>query len=112
MYRNAIADDEMMLFIQPCEKHFSLWMWNVNFDLDAAFLDRNMNILEIVHMTAYPDQKDPRFFFDKMYVSSYPVKYALEGKKGFFERNNLKVGDHIRFLVPGNILREERIFKD
>ena len=101
-----------MLFILPYEQQFSLWMHQVNFNLDAAFLDNQFNILEIVHLKAYPQQRDPRFFFDKVVKSKCVVKYALEASEGFFERNHLKVGDHVRFLIPGNILREERVFQN
>lgn len=109
MHRPSIDDDEMMLFIFPYKQNVRLWMYNVHFDLDAAFLDEQLNILQISHLQAFPDEKDPSFFFDKMAPSPIPVKYVLEAKHGFFELNNLKVGDTVRPLIPGRILHEQRI---
>lgn len=109
MHRESISDDEVMLFIFPKKNMRMLWMYNVNFDLDAAFLDDKMNILEIRELNAYPEEKNPKFFFDKVVRSSQPVKYALEAKAGFFEKNGLKVGDSVRKFIPGGILRELRV---
>lgn len=111
MHRDAIEDDEVMLFIFPKKQSCQMWMYNVKFDLDVAFLDDNLNIIEIRSMYAYPQEKSPRFFCDKLTKSSCPVKYAFEAKAGFFEANDLGVGDNVREFVPSRILHELRLYQ-
>lgn len=111
MFRDKITDDEMMLFIMPTKQICRVWMQNVQFDLDLAFLDDALNIIEIRPLYAYPEEKSPHFFMDKVTRSSQPVKYFMEAKAGFLEANELKVGDSIRRFVPASLLKELRIHR-
>lgn len=109
----SVSDEYALLFCYPEPTRVSLWMFNVYFDIDAAFLDKEGTILEIVSLTAYPEKMDPerpvnhlediypfydpicQFFRKKSVTSTQPVYYVLEAKRGYFERNDLRVGDKL-----------------
>lgn len=100
MFRESMDEDTAMLFKFPFKQYISLWMMNVQFDLDVAFLDDDYKILEIKFLKAFPHIKDKYFFQKRAIRSSFFVQYALEAKQGFFKQQNLKVGD----VIPPTIL--------
>nr|WP_233185605.1 DUF192 domain-containing protein [Thermotoga sp. SG1] len=89
MYRESIPDDFGMLFVFEEDTRSGFWMKNTYVPLEIAFIDRNGIIFSIQEME--PCEKEPC----KVYYAPKPFKYALEVKKGFFERHGFKVGSRI-----------------
>lgn len=87
MYRTALGEDRGMLFVFADERELSFWMRNTSIPLSIAYIDSKGRITDILDMKPF-DDRSPH------YVSSEPVKYALEVNKGFFKERGVKVGDH------------------
>jgi uncharacterized membrane protein (UPF0127 family) len=87
MYRQSLCDQCGMLFRFDSERMVSMWMKNTFVPLDVAFITKDGNITDIKPM--YPLDLTPT-------GASKPVLYALEMNQGWFARNNIVVGDHIR----------------
>ena len=115
MQRKHLAPNNGMLFHFGKPRYAKMWSFNCFIDLSIAFLDENGRILEIHELKAYPEMMDPkrpvyslkdikkyhyddpicRFFRNKGVSSSLPASYALEVNAGWFEKNNINVGDKI-----------------
>jgi len=88
MYRQSMPDSCGMLFIFEEEEVLSFWMKNTYIPLSIAYIDYSGYIVSIKDMLPH----------DETGVSSdYPAIYALEMNKGWFDKNNIKVGDKIEF---------------
>jgi uncharacterized protein len=87
MYRTAMEEDRGMLFVYKDERLLTYWMKNTYIPLSIAYIDSKGRITDIIDMKPL-DDRPPH------YVSSEPVKYALEVNQGFFEERGVKVGDH------------------
>jgi len=83
---------------EGCLLHFgkmapiSLWMKNCKINLQAATIDREGKIIDILDMY----HTDPY----RAHRSSKSVQYALEMSEGFFTENNIKAGDSIKITLP------------
>ncbi|HZN58530.1 MAG TPA: DUF192 domain-containing protein [Planctomycetota bacterium] len=84
MNRPSLPENEGMLFIFPHTAQQSFWMKNTLIPLSIAFIDDSGKILEIHDMKA----KDETSTWSKN-----GVRYALEVNQGWFDRNQVKVGD-------------------
>ena len=89
MYRTSLEQNTGMLFVFPHEQQQTFWMKNTLIPLDIIFINKNLEITEIV--TANPCYKDPC----TRYTSYFPAQYVLELNAGFSQRNNLSQGDRI-----------------
>lgn len=93
MNRTEIPENFGMLFIFTNEDYRSFWMKNTFVDLSIAYIGANKKILEIIDMKAVKSSLD-------LDIPSYPskvkAKYALEVKRGWFQRNKIKVGDKLK----------------
>jgi len=67
----------------------SLWMRNCKINLQAAFIDKNYKITEIINML----YEDPY----RVHRSTHPIVCALEMEQDFFTKHKIKVGDKIIF---------------
>lgn len=92
MFRDHLAADSGMLFIFDEEMPLSFWMKNTYIDLSIAYIGKDKKIVDILDMksttsieTNYPS-----------YPSSKPAMYALEMNKGWFAKNQIKVGDLLK----------------
>src|ERR671910_378905 len=88
MYRTSLGEDRGMLFVYRREQPLSFWMKNTRIPLSIAYIDSEGRITDILDMKPL-DDKPPH------YVSSEPVRYALEVNQGFFERKGVKKGNHV-----------------
>ncbi len=88
MHRTALGEDRGMLFVYSDERMLSFWMKNTLIPLSIAYIDSKGRITDILDMKPL-DDRPPH------YVSSEPVKYALEVNQGFFEERGVKVGDRV-----------------
>lgn len=96
MYREQLPENSGMIFLYDRETEGSFWMQNTYIPLSIAFFDADGKIIYITDMEPLTtDSHGP----------GKPFKAALEVNKGWFERNNVTVGDRIE-VFKGN----EKIF--
>lgn len=86
MNRKNIPDGTGMLFVFDREQILSFWMKNTPHPLSIAYIDNRGNIRNIYDMT--PFSLTP-------IKSTSSVRYALEVPQGWFEKNNISVGDTV-----------------
>ncbi len=89
MFRKDLPENEGMLFLYPHPQILRFWMSNTLIALDIAYINHDKIIISIQHMEPLNEKK--------RYVSPVPAQYALEMNKGWFERNNVSVGDKVDF---------------
>ena len=92
--RRELAADEGMLFIFPEPARAGFWMKDTFVGLSIAFITPAGRIAEIQHM-------EPRTL--EKHAPGQPFLMALEMPAGWFERNGVKVGDHL--VLPGALGR-------
>ncbi len=97
MFRPGISGDESMLFVFPEPQRTAFYMKNVKFDIDAAYIDADGVITEIVRLTQMNETPVPS--------KSDVIQYVLETEPGWFERNGIKPGALVRSSKRS--LREE-----
>ena len=86
MERKTIPDGTGMIFIFEKDQILSFWMKNTPHPLSIAYIDSKGTIRNIFDMTPYSQAS---------IVSTVSVRYALEVPQGWYEKNNIKVGDKI-----------------
>lgn len=116
MGRSHLPKNHGMAFTFPELSYIGVWMFNCHFDISVAFLSDQKVIQEIFDLRAYPEMMDPlrpvetledmklypdndpiRVFFEKNGIrSKYPARYMIEVAKGWFQENQINVGD--RFI--------------
>ena len=84
MYKKAIPENYGMFFIWNLNKVQCMWMKNTYIPLSVAYMDRSGKIINIYDMVPLSKAS---------VCSKTPVLYALEVNRGWFKRNNIKVGD-------------------
>lgn len=88
--REILRDDEGMLFVFETLDRHQIWMKDMYFPLDIVWLDENFKIIDIhkgVSVSSYPNTFQPQ--------SS--AGFAIEVNSGYTTRNNVKVGDIVKF---------------
>jgi uncharacterized membrane protein (UPF0127 family) len=90
MYRRELPDGTGMLFVFTEEQEITFWMSNTYVSLDVAFLDANLNVVDIQQMDA-----ETTNYHD----SRRPAMYGLEVPKGWLSAHGVKVGDRARLIV-------------
>ena len=86
MNRQALEKDNGMLFIFEESSTPCFWMKDTQIPLSIAFISKTNTIVKIVDM-------QPLSLTE--HCSGQPIVLALEVNKGWFEQNNIKVGDKI-----------------
>ena len=86
MYRDSLPDGQGMLFVYEEERTLSFWMRNTQIPLDIAFLDRSGRIVDIRELEPFDEES---------VASRQPAMYALEVRRGWFEENEVRVGDRV-----------------
>ncbi|MFH1287421.1 MAG: DUF192 domain-containing protein [bacterium] len=89
MYREKLDWDEGMLFIFEIPYYYAFWMKNTKIPLSLAFIDQEFKITEIVDLEPMDTT---------LAVPSQKISYVLEMNKGWFKKNNVKVGDAVKKL--------------
>lgn len=90
MFRKPLPPNGGMLFVFPQAGNYAFWNNNVIFPLSLGFFDENGVLVRIKDLEAQsvdpvsPDAK---------------IKYVLEARQGFFDSNNIKIGDKIKRLT-------------
>ena len=86
MYRKALPENHGMAFSFAESKRRAFWSKNCIIDLDVAFLNKDHVIQEICRLRAQPTEE---------VFSTKPTQYVVEMNAGFFEKNDVHVGDKI-----------------
>ncbi len=91
MFREKLNANEGMFFIFENEEYLNFWMKNTLIPLDIIFIDKNFEIVGIKN--AVPCLEDSC----TLYTSAKPSKYVLEVNINFTTKNNINIGDKIKF---------------
>ena len=86
MERKTIPDGTGMLFIFEKDQILSFWMKNTPHPLSLAYIDSRGKIRNIYNMKPFSLES---------IESTVSVRYALEVPQGWFDKNNIKIGDSI-----------------
>lgn len=88
MGQKHLDKDAGMLFIYNRNIQPRFWMKNTNIPLSVGFFDNTKTLIEIRHMTPFSQDH---------IVPKSPIRFALEVNQGWFEKNNIKLGDRFSF---------------
>jgi len=80
-----LGENRGMLFIFDTPSYPAIWMKNMLFSIDIAWLDSNFNIIDMkknVSPSTYPQSFQPTTL----------AKYVLEVDSGFFDSHNISIG--------------------
>lgn len=122
MQRRFLEPNHGMLFHYSRPEKINFWSFNCFIDLSVAFIDENKLVTEIMPLFSFPNRMkttnpilshkdlesfpklDPiiLFFQEKSITSSLPAKYVLEMNYGWFEKNQIKVGDRLHWNDKNN----------
>lgn len=95
MFKRYIPEDYGMFFIWDRKKVQCMWMKNTYIPLSVAYINKSGEIMNIYDMV--PLSKTS-------VCSKKPVLYALEVNQGWFNRNDINVGD---ILAIDKILKND-----
>lgn len=88
--REALPEDAGLLFVFEQEGFHGIWMKEMRFPIDIAWLDREKKIIHIeteVSVETYP----------KIFNAAAPSLYVLEAAAGVFEKMKIKIGERADF---------------
>ncbi len=91
MYRSKLGRNRGMLFVYDRSEVRSFWMKNTFIPLSIAFIDDDKEIVHITDML--PRTTDS-------HSSIRPCQYVLEVNRGWFDENDVTVGDVVQFDLP------------
>ena len=89
MYRDAMEDNQGMLFVFPKASYHSFYMKNTRISLDIIYIDSDKKIVSI--------QKNAKPFDETSLPSDAPAQYVLEINGGLSDNWKLEVGDIIDY---------------
>jgi uncharacterized protein len=87
MYRDAMGENDGMLFIFDADGYRNFWMKNTRMALSIAYISSNGTINEIYEMKPLD--------VSITYPSAFPCRYALEMNKGWFAKKGIKPGSKV-----------------
>ncbi len=88
--RESLPQDMGLLFVFDQEERVGIWMKDMNFPIDIAWLNKNKKIIHIEHSVS-PDT------YPKIFTPPLPALFVLETNTGFFTANNIKITDIVDF---------------
>ncbi|MCG7342811.1 DUF192 domain-containing protein [Sporosarcina sp. ACRSL] len=91
MFVEILPENEGMLFVFPSKIYGGFWMKNTLIPLSIAFIDSDGEILKILDMEPCIGDNCP------IYDPLLSYHYAIEVNRGWFEKNQIKEGDYIKF---------------
>ncbi len=89
--RTNLPANTGMLFVFETPRTYGFWMKDMLFSIDMIWLSADKHIIYI-EKNVKPET------FPKAFSPKDPALYVLEVKAGFSDKNNIKVGDTIKFL--------------
>ena len=87
MYREFMPEHRGMLFVFSSPEPLCFWMRNTLIPLSIAYLDENAKVIDIFDMQPLDESS---------VCSTAPAQFALEVNQGWFERNQVKIGDQLQ----------------
>ena len=87
MFRDHLAENQGMLFDFRGETQTGFWMKDTSIPLSIAFISAQGLILDIQEMLP---------FSTDLHQSDQPYAFALEVNQGWFERNDIDVGNSVQ----------------
>jgi uncharacterized membrane protein (UPF0127 family) len=93
--RKSLPEDSGLLFVSEKEETNGIWMKDMNFPIDIAWLDSNKKILDI-KTNVNPDTY-PQIFYPEKDGVKIKSSYVLETNAGFFETSGIKIDDVAEF---------------
>ena len=91
MFVEKLPENEGMLFVFSRKIYGGFWMKNTLIPLSIAFLDSDGEILKILDMEPCKGNNCP------IYDPKLSYHYAIEVNLGWFEKNQIKEGDYVKF---------------
>ena len=88
--RQYLNNNEGMLFVFDYPDKYPFWMKSMNFAIDIIWIGKDMNVVYIKKY-ARPEE------YPNTYIPDKDAKYILEVVAGFSDKNNLQIGDKIKF---------------
>ena len=92
--RRALAG-RGMLFYFPAGASTGFWMKNTHIDLDIAFVDTSMKVIDVLQMQADTDT---------VHRPNAPYLAAIEAPKGYFQSVGIGAGARVEFLFDVSAL--------
>lgn len=90
--RPSLPQDQGMLFVFPRVDFHGIWMPNMSFAIDVAWIDEDK---KIVGLTKNIDPKT----YPAIFMSPKPVRYVLELNSGFIDKYNIATGTLATFVM-------------
>ena len=89
-YRNALSQNEAMLFVFEEPGKYLFWMKDMNFSIDIIWLDSSKHMI-------YVEKNLSPNTYPKAFGPDEQSQYVIEVSAGTFDRLRLHVGDQILF---------------
>ncbi len=99
MYRDGLATDNGMLFIFGRDGRPGIWMRNMRFPIDIAWLDKRFRIVDFV------EKAKPCSIGCKVYKPAASARYVLEFGAGTIRARGIRVGDIVRITLHDRTAR-------
>ncbi len=91
MGRTSLPENHGMLFVFPDERVTKMWMKDTQFPLDMIFMNKEYKIIDLKENFQTCTNKC------EIYTAQGKPQYVLEVNAGFVQKNEIKIGDHVRF---------------
>lgn len=91
MFRKSIGKNQCMLFLFRSEGYYAIWMHNMLFPIDVAWVDEKGTVVDIAQNL----KPCTSILGCKEFVPSAQAKYVLEFNEGAAKSAKLKVGSKI-----------------
>jgi uncharacterized protein len=90
MFRKKINNNECMLFVFGNESRYAIWMHNMLFPIDVAWINSKFRVVDI------KENLNPCKLIDcKEYYPTKPAKYIMEFKSGALGKKRIKIGSKV-----------------
>lgn len=100
MFADPLDDTEVVLFVFDSPDGYSFWNKNVDFPLSLAFLDKDMEVVDLKDLEKQS--------LKSASPNSNAVVYVIEAKKGTFETHSIGKGDQFQFKNKKLIVKNSK----
>jgi uncharacterized membrane protein (UPF0127 family) len=88
--KNLIEAEGLLFVFKKLDNHY-FWMKDMLFAIDIIWIDQNKNII-FIEKNVLPES------YPSIFGSNQNSLYVLEVLSGFSEKNNLEIGQKVKFL--------------
>jgi uncharacterized membrane protein (UPF0127 family) len=92
--REALGENEGMLFIFPQAERQLFWMKDMHFPIDVIWIVNGV-VAEVMPRVSAPTREAPKI---ETMTSTMPVDMVLEVPAGWAEKQAIQVGDRVEFI--------------